>query len=702
VKIAGQRLEPAEVAAVLRKHHKVTSAAVVPIHLQGETSLVACLVLAPPDLAWTRELANELREHCAKSLPSFAIPSYWLITDILPTTGSGKIDNVSLKKRLEGLDRQALIRLSLLDPGTAVDGGSPSEQTLREIWASVLELEIAMIDSSNSFLALGGSSIRAIQVVSACRQKGWDISVADVIRAKSLKDLAGLVETTSFALSVPQYQPFSLLDTDVSLMDEEFKDFDDVYPASPLQEALVAASLAGSTDYLYQRVYSIQGIDFLRMKDAMQSVFSKDAVVRTTFISGRSGLLQAVLRCELPFEERHEPLEEYKLLDAARGVVLGQPFCRVAILPKDSLLVLTMHHSLFDYWSNNFFLDDSAAVYLGGSPISRPSFTSFIHHIVNTDGEASRSFWREYLRDASPTKLTLRPYQQHVVERELSLSVNQFLSSYSVTSGALVYAAWALVLAAHMASNEVTFGTTLSGRDVPISEVHAMNGPTLTSVPQRIFVDGNQVALDFVRAVQDSFWEMNRFSQFGMRNALRVAGHSNDLFDSLVNLLVDKEIPSLTQKIFQPHGAKPVWSTEFISLEVIHSGDKFLVNLTSHLEPLRSKFILDQFVNALAGIVASPHASLSAIELVGEAEHKHLMEMSPPVAPSVTHLMHEPCERHAAMTPHRIAVQFECSEYVSYKQLNSRANRLAAILRSKGVGPEVIVPFCLDKYVLPI
>jgi aryl carrier-like protein len=677
------------------------SAAVVAVSVQDETSLVAYLVSASSNSVW-EALKNELRAHAAESLPSYSVPSYWLFVDELPMNSSGKVDHRALRRQLEGLDRAALIQLS--STGSAVSdifGGcdqSATEQGLRDIWASVLELDADLIRPDGSFLALGGSSIRAIQVVSICRTRGWELSVADLLRVTTLRELASIIKTADSASVVPPYKPFSLISGEIS--GEKFKDYEDVYPASPLQETLVAATLSGVPDYLYQRVYSIKDVDISSLKGAMRLAIERDPVLRTTFISNGSTFLQVVLKHDPNFEDIYESLEEYKIFDHKRGVSLGEPFFRIAVLPKESLLVVTTHHSLFDYWSNSFFLDDAAAIYNGDIPRTRPPFTSFIRYLLDSDPEVSRSFWKDYLHEATPTQLSIGSYEPHVIERKTQISAGPFMSTHSVTFGALVYAAWALILATHTASNDVTFATTLSGRDVAVDNVHSMNGPTLTTVPQRVMIDYAKTSLEFVRAIQDRLWEMNRFSQFGMRNALRAAGHSGRLFDTLVNLLVNKDVSLSTQRIFQPYGATPVWGTELNTLEVIAlDGDEFLFRLNSRLEPIRAGFIVDQFVKAVSAFIAQPHALLSEIDLVSQAELDHLVDLSPPVVATIDDFMHGPFERHAANTPHNIAIQFECTEYVSYAQLNWRANRLAAILRKKGVGPEVVVPFCLEKYV---
>ena len=58
--------------------------------------------------------------------------------------------------------------------------------------------------------------------------------------------------------------------------------------------------------------------------------------------------------------------------------------------------------------------------------------------------------------------------------------------------------------------------------------------------------------------------------------------------------------------------------------------------------------------------------------------------------------LHERFESQVAATPDGVALTF-AGEHLSYRALNERANRLAAYLRERGVGPERRVGLCLDR-----
>jgi aryl carrier-like protein len=66
------------------------------------------------------------------------------------------------------------------------------EARLQSIWAHVLNLPHVALDQS--FLAVGGDSISAMQVVGQCRKDGIGLGVQEVLRSRSIVQLAEAVK----------------------------------------------------------------------------------------------------------------------------------------------------------------------------------------------------------------------------------------------------------------------------------------------------------------------------------------------------------------------------------------------------------------------------------------------------------------------------------------------------------------------------
>jgi aryl carrier-like protein len=85
------------------------------------------------------------------------------------------------------------------------------EGKLQSIWAHVLNLPHVALDQP--FLAMGGDSISAMQVVGQCRKEGIGLGVQEVLRSRSITQLAEAVkEIEHISYDAVEYfeEPFDL------------------------------------------------------------------------------------------------------------------------------------------------------------------------------------------------------------------------------------------------------------------------------------------------------------------------------------------------------------------------------------------------------------------------------------------------------------------------------------------------------------
>ncbi|MGW7403973.1 amino acid adenylation domain-containing protein [Streptomyces sp. NPDC054833] len=173
VKIRGFRIEPGEVEAVLAAHPDVGQAVVVAREDRpGDKRLVAYAVPA----TGAGLDAALLREHVAKTLPEYMVPSVVVVLEALPLTVNGKVDRAAL-------------------PAPEAPGGrtgrapvTPEEELFCGLFAAVLGLEEVAADAG--FFELGGDSIMSMQLASRARRAGWVVTPRQVFEEKTVERLA--------------------------------------------------------------------------------------------------------------------------------------------------------------------------------------------------------------------------------------------------------------------------------------------------------------------------------------------------------------------------------------------------------------------------------------------------------------------------------------------------------------------------------
>ncbi|EPH41854.1 putative Linear gramicidin synthase subunit C [Streptomyces aurantiacus JA 4570] len=179
LKVRGVRIEPGEVEAALVACAGVAQAAVAAVDGGRGTRLVGYVVPAEVsgyDVDLGVDVA-EIRRSLAGRLPEFMVPSQVVTLDRLPLTPSGKVD-----------------RAALPDPGFAAAAyrapGSPVEEVLAGVYADVLGLE--WVGADDDFFAVGGDSIRSIQVVSRARALGVGITPRQIFESRTVAALAAV------------------------------------------------------------------------------------------------------------------------------------------------------------------------------------------------------------------------------------------------------------------------------------------------------------------------------------------------------------------------------------------------------------------------------------------------------------------------------------------------------------------------------
>jgi nonribosomal peptide synthetase DhbF len=181
IKIRGFRIEPGEIESVLALHSHVEQVAVIVREDQpGDKRLVAYVVTSDQ----SSFDSADLREHAAKLLPNYMIPSAFVEIAALPLTPNGKLDWKALPA-----------------PDSAVVAAgrgprTPQEEVLRNLFMEVLALPRVGVD--DSFFDLGGHSLLAVQLMSKIHSLlGVQMSIGNLFEAPTVAGLAERLEIGS-------------------------------------------------------------------------------------------------------------------------------------------------------------------------------------------------------------------------------------------------------------------------------------------------------------------------------------------------------------------------------------------------------------------------------------------------------------------------------------------------------------------------
>ncbi|WP_051866635.1 condensation domain-containing protein [Streptomyces griseus] len=127
-----------------------------------------------PDLRAGVDVA-EVRRFVAARLPEYMVPAVLVVLDRMPLDLNGKVDRPALPAPEFSAGEYRAPR-------------TPEEQTLAAVYAEVLGLDRVGVE--DDFFAIGGDSIRSIQVVARARARGVEISPRQVFESRTVAELA--------------------------------------------------------------------------------------------------------------------------------------------------------------------------------------------------------------------------------------------------------------------------------------------------------------------------------------------------------------------------------------------------------------------------------------------------------------------------------------------------------------------------------
>lgn len=201
VKIAGHRIEPAEVAEALEGHPAVRQAAVVPRTRPGREDKQLCgyVVGEPGEPGEPGVTAGELREFLEARLPGYMIPAVIVIVPDIPRNTNGKTDVRQLPDPFAA------------SPGPAGSGplaGDEVTAAVTGIWAQTLQLDPALIDEQADFHKLGGNSIMLLSMVNEVSrsvvehgEQEFLAQLGTIIREPTLRQVCDLARQAREAVS---------------------------------------------------------------------------------------------------------------------------------------------------------------------------------------------------------------------------------------------------------------------------------------------------------------------------------------------------------------------------------------------------------------------------------------------------------------------------------------------------------------------
>ncbi|WP_163864728.1 non-ribosomal peptide synthetase, partial [Myxococcus eversor] len=513
---------------------------------------------------------------------------------------------------------------------------------------------------------------------------------------------------------------------------------EDLYPLSPLQGGMLFHAIAepGQGLYFNQLVCELRGrLDVDVFVQAWRGVVAAHPALRTALVwDDVDEPVQVVLReVELPvrvedwrdlsadaFESR---LTTFLEQERREGFDLSRaPLIRLTLLrsAEDVYRFIFSHsHLVLDGWSVPLVVRDFFTLYEGSlagrSPrlVSPRPFGDYLGWLAEHGLKDSEDFWRRELAGVhEPTATgagtgegTGRITRTRHLSESTTAALNTFARRYGLTMSTLVQGAWALVLGQLSGSEDVVFGTTVSGRPPDLAGVEDMVGLFINTQPVRVRWSQSLTWSTWLRRIQDMQVEARQHEHAPLVKVQRWSDvpAGTALFDTLVvfeNYPLDAALTSASRALEvrdvrareADHFGLTVISTPGTRLPLLLRYDQ--TRFTQAFADAR----LERMALVLEAIAARPDGRLGDLSLLSDAErHQLLVTWNDTRADFPEHAtVHGLFEEAVSRAPDALAVSMGEAR-VSFRELDARANQLAHHLRSLGVRRGTLVGLCFRR-----
>ncbi|MCE0460111.1 non-ribosomal peptide synthetase [Pseudomonas uvaldensis] len=720
VKLRGFRVEPQEVEARLLAQEGVAQAVVLVRDTSAGPQLIG--YYTAPDVTEAQDdLGNRLKVALAAELPEYMVPAQLMRLDAMPLGPSGKLDRRALPEpQWQGREH--------VEPVSAL------ERQLADIWGEVLGL--SRIGLRDDFFALGGHSLLATQIISRTRQAcNVELPLRTLFEASELGAFAEQVRSIQVSGQTNRQPPIEKVDRSqpvpLSYSQQRMWFLWQMEPDSPAYNVGGMARLRGV-------------LDVGRFEAALQALVLRHETLRTTFpsvdgvprqqVHGETGLRMdwkdfSTLAAEVS-EQRVQALadsEAHRPFNLETGPLLR--VCLVKTGEQEHYLVLTLHHIVTEGWAMDIFARELSALYeafiddrespLEPLPVQYLDYSVWQRQWLES-GERQRqlAYWTAQLGHEHPllelpSDRPRPPVQSHRGELlrfdlsdALAARVRAFNARHGLTLFMTMTAALAVLLYRYSGQTDLRIGAPVANRIRPESE--GLIGAFLNTQVLRCQLDGQMSVGELFEQVRHTVIEGQSHQDLPFDHLVEAlqpprSAAYNPLFQVMCNVQrwefqQSRTLAGMTVEYLVNDARATKFDLNLEVTELDHRLGCCLTYSTDLFDEPRIARMAGHWRNLLEALLDDPTRRLSELPLLDASERQQRLRSlgAEPGAHRLDQCLHPLFSEQAQVRPEAPALTF-AGQTLSYGELDRRANRLAWMLRERGVGPQVRVGLALER-----
>lgn len=331
VKIRGHRIELSEITSRALEESQIKDAFTNLVEMKARnTKLIVLYVVLHSGVEF---FEDKFKEKLSNKLPSYMVPDRIMVVDSFELTVNGKIDTT----KLPNLGRKN----SVIENDTNI---TVLEKDLLCVWKEIFNLE--QINIHTNFYEIGGDSIKAIQIVSKLRKKGFDLSVSDIYKNQTINLISK-----------------NALEADKnSMVSNNIKDYQfvDNFPILPIQEWFFKLDMNVSNHWNQSNYFVIKSDDEFQVLNTIHQIYNNHPMLRGKVVKNKENYKIVISDMEdfkrqkiiQKFSDRLTLEAQWSELQSSLNIYEG-PISRIAYYVEDgkTFIYWTVHHLFIDSYS---------------------------------------------------------------------------------------------------------------------------------------------------------------------------------------------------------------------------------------------------------------------------------------------------------------------------------------------------------------
>ncbi|MEG4490504.1 amino acid adenylation domain-containing protein [Microcoleus sp. D3_18_C4] len=686
------------------------------IAIEYEVQAYGVVLIKPGSIPKTTSGKIQRRAACADFL---ADKLEVVVSSILELADSVEIEN--------RLTRENLLTAELAEQQAQL------ETYLRQQVARVLKVSISQIQSAQGFSNLGLDSLAVFEFKNQIETDlKIALSIEDLFQELSLAQLAEkILEKLAEAPKIASIQAVSRLQNiPLSFAQERLWFFDQLEPGNPFYNLCGAVRITGQ-------------LNAEALRQSIEKIIERHEILRTAFAAVEGQPIQVVAAAgdfQMPLidlssrspDDRQAEVQRLSAEEARAPFDLGQSSLLRAKLLRlgetEHVLLLTVHHIIFDGWSLGVFLRELAEFYqafssdrlplLSPLPIQYADFATWQRQQLQGEIlETQLAYWKQQLSGSLPILNLPTDFPRPAVQtfqgarqtwelpKDLSLALAGLGQQEKATLFMTLLAAFKTLLYRYTGQTDILIGSPIASRN--LREIESLIGFFVNTLVLRSDLNGNPTFRELLRSVREVALGAYAHQDVPIEKLVEELQPERDLSYSplfqvgfaLQNGLTQTlELPGLTLNSHEIDTETANFDLTLFLEETERGLTATWEYSTNLFQPSTIARMHGHFQILLEGIIGNADTRISELPLLSDRDrHQLLIEWNnTQVDYPKDSTIHQLFEAQVDRNPDTIAVVFE-DQKLTYRELNERANQVAHYLQKLGVKPEVLVGICTER-----